>query len=685
MTGVEHNLKELRVAGILDELSCFCFPYECRFVELGTTGYIETLEAFQPQLLFVESAWHGRDNQWYTKVSQSSVELREILYWCNKHNVPTVFWNKEDPVSFDTFLGTASRFDWVYTTDMDCVPLYKRLLKHNRVGVLPFAACTQSFNPLEKYVRKEKCCFAGSWYALQKERCIDFDKIFDLCKEIFGIDVYDRNVYPGNPNRTFPEKYQDAIVGSLPMNKIDIAYKGYEYGITMNTVKYSSTMEARRIFELLACNTISLSNPCSGIKNLFGDLVIVWENEDTFRYKLEKIKNVLYYKEKFILAALRKVMYQHTYEERLKKVCEDVLGWEWKECDKKICVFSVARNAEEALRVVTNWKRQRYNSQLVIFVDCVDGVEQYENVKIIDNKKEVVITQIVDADFYSYFSAKNYYGPNYLVDLVAATKYTSNSVIGKGSYFVKHDGEYKLENKALAYNMINHMKADRCIVRRHIAETFFAQEFNYDKAVIEGVVATAVDIMNFCENEDAAYCEMVDDLMLNTGLDIDEIYQFCDTLGNQENFTIQTQMSGEKFLKGAIWGNNRIRHCALPEEWVGVYTVSQDETQTYVQVTSDFLVEEYNKEGFVRIFLDGKARGKVLFCLHILDDNGNTIRKVWQKMGTYLRCPIPEEAVRFFYSVIMGKEASFILREVVINAFPDKNININKVQEEHQC
>lgn len=134
-----HNLKELRVAGILDELSCFCFPYECKFLELDIVNYIEKMEEFKPQLLFIESAWHGLKNHWYTKVYNLSIEIREILIWCREHKVPTVFWNKEDPVHFDTFLGVASWFDWVYTTDMDCVPLYKRLLKHNRVGVLPFA------------------------------------------------------------------------------------------------------------------------------------------------------------------------------------------------------------------------------------------------------------------------------------------------------------------------------------------------------------------------------------------------------------------------------------------------------------------------------------------------------------------------------------------------------------------
>ncbi len=33
------------MAGILDELSCFCFPYECKFLELDVVNYIEDMES----------------------------------------------------------------------------------------------------------------------------------------------------------------------------------------------------------------------------------------------------------------------------------------------------------------------------------------------------------------------------------------------------------------------------------------------------------------------------------------------------------------------------------------------------------------------------------------------------------------------------------------------------------------
>ena len=679
-------IKELRVAGILDELSCFCFPYECKFLELDVVNYIEDMEEFKPQMLFVESAWHGKENHWYTKVYNLSIEMRDILNWCNINKVPTVFWNKEDPVHFDTFLGVASKFDYVYTTDMDCVPLYKRLLKHNRVGVLPFAVSPFTFNPLEKYERNEKVCFAGSWYALQQERCVDFEKIFDLCSEISGVDIYDRNVYPGNPDYEFPDKYKENIVGSLPMNKIDIAYKGYSYGITMNTVKYSSTMEARRIFELMACNTISLSNTSTAIKNLFGNLVIVWENEEQFRNELDKVKNMPNYKEKRCLLALRKVMLQHTYEERMSKICRDVLGWEQNDKKKSICSFSVVKSNGEVHRVVRNWKRQNYYSDLVLVMDKElkkeAEPEMDSEIMIIDKEEYTSITDYMVADYYCYLSPNNYYGANYLVDLILATKYAPNPIIGKGSYFKNVAGVYLLENRKLAYSVINCLKGDRCIVKKHIAECYYDKNTDYENLDIEGFVGTSTDFLNFCENEHSAICELVEDCQIEEGYNIEEIYNVCDVLPNQKYYTIQERWTGKDFLRDAALGYGKVKRIEFQEEWVGLRTKNDDGRVFYAQLTKNFDAKKYDVDGQIRIFIDGEARGKVNIVMHFLDNTGDLIRKAWLRVGMYLRIAIPENAESFYFSIALPDKSSVLFREVIINAFPIKNINLKEVMTE---
>ncbi|BDZ42873.1 hypothetical protein GCM10025865_21720 [Paraoerskovia sediminicola] len=55
-------------------------------------------------------------------MARASTELRGITRWCRENDVPTVFWNKEDPVHFDLFVATAALFDVVFTTDVDSIP-----------------------------------------------------------------------------------------------------------------------------------------------------------------------------------------------------------------------------------------------------------------------------------------------------------------------------------------------------------------------------------------------------------------------------------------------------------------------------------------------------------------------------------------------------------------------------------
>ncbi len=207
---------QLRVAGILDELSEKFFPFECHFINLDARAWEKQITQLNPHFLFVESIWNGYQKTWRRKLTPDvSTDFIRLINWCQKHKVPTIFWNKEDPIHMFTFLRVAFLFDYVFTTDLDCVPLYKRLLGHNRVGVLPFATAIQLFHPIETYQRKEAACFAGSYYAKREERRQDFETIADFFLDNYDLDIYDRNPYPGNPDYTFPERYHSRIKGSL--------------------------------------------------------------------------------------------------------------------------------------------------------------------------------------------------------------------------------------------------------------------------------------------------------------------------------------------------------------------------------------------------------------------------------------------------------------------------------------
>ena len=195
---------ELRVAGILDPFTEASFGPECHLEQLRPADVVSQLAAFRPHVCLVESAWKGVEGLWQRKVSYCEPELVEVVRWCRDNEVPTVFWNKEDPLHFDSFIGTARLFDLVFTTDVDSIPRYREVLGHDGVYVLPFACQPRLHNPLEVYERQRRFCFAGSYYRTFPERERDLAVFARTLDELAGFDIYDRNHGQADPNYEFP-------------------------------------------------------------------------------------------------------------------------------------------------------------------------------------------------------------------------------------------------------------------------------------------------------------------------------------------------------------------------------------------------------------------------------------------------------------------------------------------------
>jgi len=281
LVGSGPNCK-LNIACIMDEFTFGSFQPEAVLHQLTPSNWKGELEASNPDLLFIESAWRGKDELWGSKVGHTSAELQGIVAWCRAKNVPTVFWCKEDPIHFETFLNTAKLVDHVFTTDIDCIHRYKAALGHDRVYLLPFACQPAANNPIETYQRKDAFCFAGAYYVRYPERTRDLGDFVMELPTFRPLEIYDRNYGKNDPNYQFPEEYQQYIVGTLPFDQIDKAYKGYRYAINLNSIKQSQSMFARRVFELLASNTITISNFSRGIRHSLA----IWSSPVTAALKL---------------------------------------------------------------------------------------------------------------------------------------------------------------------------------------------------------------------------------------------------------------------------------------------------------------------------------------------------------------------------------------------------------------
>lgn len=465
------SVKKLRVATIMDDFTFHSYKEECDLMQLSLAGYKEELENFQPELLFIESAWRGKDEEWGNRVAHRAAEVVEIISWCKERKIPTVFWNKEDPVHFETFLNVAKLIDHVFTTDIDCISRYKASLGHNNVHFLPFACQPAVHNPIEKYVRKNAFCFAGAYYVRYPERTRDLETFVSELPAHADFEIYDRNFGKDNPDYMFPDDYKKYIVGTLSFSEIDRAYKGYKYAINLNSIKHSQTMFARRVYELLASNTITVSNYSRGVRLMFGDLVVTTDSGQQAVQKLQVIDRDDTTSRRFRLLGLRKVLTQHTYEHRFEYIKSKAFAQPVKTLDPVVSVISVAHTVEDIVTIKETFNRQSYSNKTLKIVHDIPSYVPCEEQNIRCMSTAEFYNEMESAEqlyaWQTFFSVEDYYGENYLLDLVLGTRYSNADIIGKVAYYEAVGDSLEFHEREKAYTLHDQFAARSSIFRAH--------------------------------------------------------------------------------------------------------------------------------------------------------------------------------------------------------------------------
>ncbi|MDJ0351362.1 glycosyltransferase [Pseudarthrobacter sp. PH31-O2] len=281
------RLSELTVGIIADEFTLEGMRGEATLVELRPESWQGQIDAQPLDALLVESAWEGIDGVWKQKVGYYDDErfatLLAILDHCNSRDIPTIFWNKEDPVHFNRFSPTAAHFDHVFTTDSDCIRRYKADAgaRQRTVGSLPFYAQPRLHNIVPSALPYDhSVAYAGSYYGDRyKARSEELATILDVAKN-HGLCIYDRqHLNPESPYR-FPDHLARYVRGGLSYAEMVDAYKTHPVHVNVNSVNGSPTMFSRRVMEVAASGSAVLSGRGVGVEHVMNGLVPVVERPE---------------------------------------------------------------------------------------------------------------------------------------------------------------------------------------------------------------------------------------------------------------------------------------------------------------------------------------------------------------------------------------------------------------------
>ena len=636
------TLKELRVAAIMDSFTVSNFAPECQLLELVSDTWQEQIDAFLPDLIFVESAWNGKENSWFRKIDRENSTISQLLGYCRGLGIPSIFWNKEDPISTAIFIPTAKLCDFIFTTDIDCIDSYKRAVNHEHVYHLHFSAQPEVHNPFEKYERRQKICFAGAYYPRYPERLRIMEAFTNIFVKRNGIDIYDRNYGTANSPYAFPEFYKPYILGRLENDDIDIAYKGYEYGLNLNSVTQSQTMFARRVFELLASNTVVIGNYSRGVRNYFGDLTICTDSEKKVADSLDWLSTDDTFR-KYRLLGLRKVLTAHLTEDRLDEIVQKVFGVSLKKAQPLVHVYAVCKEESERKRVRQMFDRQTYKRCKLIFLD-----------------EENTINEGGDEIFITCFSAKDYYGSNYLTDMMLSIRYSSAN------------GFAKPVNGKDAYKLASKIPLKRCVVRADtINGIMIGPEIEIE---IEGNLLN-IDEFNYKENYALDSCPEVDDLQgYNEGGLIESALStilFEPTSNECSRRVIAMPPSASKITKNTfdimhIVPESMFNDIRLPKNSPFTYSLeegalqiksSMSEGQTqYIFMGTSYRAEEYSNHNIVKVTFHMNGELQILGSIWFFDKQHLRIGAEFLRANEEKTFFLPKEANYFKLGFrILGK------------------------------
>ena len=517
------------VAAILDTFTEHSLRYEANLLLLSRENWRDQIDGTRPAFLFVESAFSGNNRDWRHKIVRcENLEdnpLRELVQYCRSQGIPTVFWNKEDPPHFDDFIGAAREFDYVFTSDADCIPTYREALGHDQVYVLPFAAQPRLHNPSqEEGWPNYPVCFAGSWVQNRyPERAESLQNLLDPALPL-GLHIFDRNLTRRDlgPSYRFPDRYREAIKGTLTYQEMLTAYRCYDVMLNVNTVSDSPTMFSRRVFESLACGTPVISSDSAGMSDVLGEHVRVSRSrEDTIGHLLELMGDDEARAREGHLA-YRFVHENHTYRHRMGEVFRRVGLESLVPEQPSVSVLMPTMRPENVSRCLENFSKQVYpQKELILILNNAEfdldairkEAEGIPNVQALYVDGGTTLgdclnrgLEAASGQYVAKMDDDDYYGERYLSDSVLAASFSDAEVVGKGSFYMYFEDTdtTALAEVAREHTFTHFVTGGTMFIRSDVARRFpfdaisLREDTNFLHAVAQaGCRIYAADRFNF--------------------------------------------------------------------------------------------------------------------------------------------------------------------------------------------
>ncbi|WP_284986353.1 glycosyltransferase [Arthrobacter sp. fls2-241-R2A-172] len=529
---------DLTVGVILDDFSAAAFSFEWNLVSLRKEQWRKQLTESSIDFLFVESAWNGNGGSWkyqLTGATGPKPEFLELMAWCRQQNIPTVFWNKEDPPHYEDFLAAARQFDVVFTSDSDRIPSYQKDLGHDRVSALPFAAQPAIHNPIRVGLDRHSrgVAFAGMYFAHKyPERRQQMDMLLNAAIDAGAqsgpkLEIFSRQL-GGDSNYQFPVPFSDHVVDSLDYPRMLTAYRAYKVFLNVNSVVDSPSMCARRIFEITASGTPVVSTRSAAISQFFEpDEVFVADSREQASNQIRMLARSPELNDRVVHRGQRRIWSGNTYAHRAEVVVSSVLPHRTRAVGSApvSALVPSMRPSQVEFVFATVGRQLNVDLELVLLTHGFQisqeeaqsladkhGVRRF---KLLSRPREVSLGECLNlcveaasGEILTKMDDDDYYGPNYTADLLHALEYSKADVVGKHAHHMHFEKSKMtvLRMPHREHQFSRFVMGPTITARREVFEAhpFEAINRGEDTAFLKTVMAAggsiyAADRFNFCQ------------------------------------------------------------------------------------------------------------------------------------------------------------------------------------------
>jgi hypothetical protein len=492
--------RDMIVATLLGESSYSLFEWEFRALQVTPGGWKQVLDS-RPTMLLVESLWSETEDAWlgyFTQDRSPSKEFELMLEAFTEAGVPTVFWITGDLPVDDPALEAAKLFDVVFTVSEESIPVYIDAFGHESVYLLPFGIQPKTHNPISVGRRKSGVAVVGEYPSWERSQ-----RVAQVAAVLDPARAYSFAIFPqdsADSGSRWPDQYEPFVAGSLSYSELLTAYKMFDVFLNLECPSDSESACARGIFELAASGTPILSCESPAIGRYFEHVVVQVDDSNAGRFALRTLLRSEEMRSRLAVRSVRACMREHTASLRVDDILElsGVVAPRTPP-PEPVTLVAPTNQPENVGEILMSVARQSYpNLQLVVVAHGIDLDEPevrrkaadlgIDNIAIIGISADEPLGAVVNAGFSAADGAyigkiddDDFYGPEFVGDLLDAFKYTEAGIVGKQAYYAYLES---LDAMVLRFPGAEHTYASwvagaTMILKRSV---FDAVQFQYQQA-----------------------------------------------------------------------------------------------------------------------------------------------------------------------------------------------------------